>query len=106
MIRFVTGVGSTLCEAEIGESLPIGLATTFLLHLLRVNTLMAGLAEVAGLMFLGRSGAVGKSGVITIVEFVGTSHCGKESVSYARSLQLPIAMQDDLISLDAIVKGC
>ena len=39
---------------------------------------MAGFAEIAGLMFLRRSGAVGKSGVVTIIELVGASHCGEE----------------------------
>ena len=39
---------------------------------------MAGFAEIAGLMFLRRGGAVGKSGVVTIIELVGASHCGEE----------------------------
>lgn len=38
---------------------------------------MAGFAEIAGLMLLRRGGAVGKSGMVTIVEFVRASHCGE-----------------------------
>ena len=35
---------------------------------------MTGLAKVARKMLLGRSSAIGKAGMVTIVELVGASH--------------------------------
>ena len=35
---------------------------------------MAGLGEVAGEVFLGSSSTIGKAGVVTVVELVGTGH--------------------------------
>ena len=47
--------------------LPVTLATTVFLGLLRVGIDVARLGEVTRKVLLGQSGAVGKAGMITIV---------------------------------------
>lgn len=56
------------------EDVPVPLPATFLLDLLRVSINMAGLGKVTGKVFLGGGGPVGQGNVVTIVEFMGTSH--------------------------------
>ena len=57
------------------KSVPVALPATLLLDLLRVGVDVTGLGKVTGKVFLGGSGPIGQGDVITIVEFMGTSHC-------------------------------
>ena len=56
--------------------LPITLARASLLGAPRVDVGVAGLGKVAGQMLFGTGGAIGKTGVVTSVDFVRASHCG------------------------------
>ena len=62
-------------HAELNdEHVPITLASTFLLDLLRIGVDEAVLGEVAGEMRL-RLAVLTSTSVVTIVELVGTGHC-------------------------------
>ena len=60
--------------ARKGKVVPIGFTATFFLYFLRVRVDVPGLGKVAGKMLLGGGSAVGKTDVVTIVEFMGASH--------------------------------
>ena len=55
--------------------LPVALATTVLLGLVAVGVHMARLGKIARQMLLGSGGAVGQADLVTIIVFVGASHC-------------------------------
>ena len=55
-------------------SLPITLASTLLLHFLRIGINVSILAEVAGQVLNFFSGAVGEASVVTVVLLVRASH--------------------------------
>lgn len=61
-------------EREHGFNLPIGLAGTVFLGLLRVRVDVAGLCEVARQTLLGIGSAVDYALVVTVVDFVRACH--------------------------------
>lgn len=57
------------------QDLPITLSTAVLLDLGRIDTIVAVLGKEFGELLLRESTAVSETGVVTIGELVGTSHC-------------------------------
>ena len=53
-----------------GQNLPVALASSFLLDLLRVSVDVAGLGKVAGKVVLGDSSTVGKGDMVTVILLV------------------------------------
>ena len=56
------------------RDVPVALSATFLLDLVWISVDMAGLGKVTGEVFLSRGGPIGQGDVVTVVEFMGTSH--------------------------------
>lgn len=55
--------------------LPVGFSTTVLLDLLGISVCEAVFGEILGDVVLGASSAVGKSGVVAVVQLVRSGHC-------------------------------
>ena len=62
-------------ERNVGVNEPIAFSSTLLLGLLWISSNVAGFGEVAGKVSFWLRGTVSKADVVTVIEFVGTSHC-------------------------------
>lgn len=77
-----------------------------LLRLLRVDALKAVLGEILGNMILRKSGAIGKSGVVAVVELVRTSHFRKTrlvSIQILSSCMRDLDDDDTALTLELIL---
>jgi hypothetical protein len=82
MVGIATAIGTTTDVGEVEllvdyllpDTTPITLAAAILLCLLRVGTLEAVLGKELGDGLLRKNGALGKAGVVLVIELVRSSH--------------------------------
>lgn len=64
-------------RTELGIDIPVASAATILLCLLWIGVDVALLGEESGEVLFGMGGTVGKASVVSVIELVRTSHCGR-----------------------------